>query len=143
MSDIIILPEEHLRYISHESNGEALIIHIESTNTEATCPYCGIVSRKIHSRYTRILQDLPIQGRKIKLYLNNKKYFCINTECGKRTFAEQFGFFEPNSVRTKRLQEEILRVSIIQSSISASKYLRNSVADVCKSTICNLLKKGL
>jgi len=87
------------------------------------------------------LQDLPIQGKKVWLHLKNKKYFCVNAECGQKTFAEQFEFYEPNSVRTKRLQEEILIVSLTQSSISASKYLRNSVADVGKSTICDMLKK--
>jgi len=142
LNDIITLPEEHLRYISHENTGTVLIIRIESTNTEATCPYCGTVSNKVHSRYTRKLQDLPIQGKKVRLYLNNKKYFCMNAECRRKTFAEQFEFYEPNSVRTKRLQDEILRLSLTQSSISASKYLRNSIADVGKSTICDMLKKG-
>ena len=141
LKGLITLPDKHLRYISHENTGAGIIIHVESTSKKAACPYCGIVSRRAHSRYVRKLQDLPIQGKKVKLYLKNKKYFCVNTVCSYKTFAEQFLFYEPNSVRTKRLQEEILRVSLTQSSISASKYLCNSIADIGKSAICDILKK--
>ena len=135
------IPDEDLRYIRHERDDSGIIMHIESIKTEAICPYCGTVSRKVHSRYIRQLQDLPIQGEKVRLQLNNKKYFCINTECRHKTFAEQFTFFTPKSVKTKRLEDEIVRVSLIQSSVSAAKYLRSSIANVGKSTICDLNKK--
>ena len=141
INDMITLPEEHLQYISHESDGANLKIHIKSTNTEAICPYCGTASNKIHSRCTRTLQDLPIQGKKVKLLLAGRKYFCVNAQCDHKTFAEKFAFFEPNSARTKRLQKEILRVALTQSSVSASKYLRDSVANIGKSAICDMLKK--
>ena len=141
LGEIVSLPDKRLRYISYESEGETYIIHAESTSSEAECPYCGIVSSKIHSIYTRRLQDLPIQGKKVKLALHNRKYFCVNPECNHKTFAERFDFYEPKAVRTKRLQAEIVRISLTQSSISASKYLRNSVADVGKSAICDMLKK--
>ena len=90
-----------------------------------------------------MLKDLPIQGKKVKIHLLNHKYFCSNHKCAHKTFTERFAFFEPKATRTNRLQEEILRVSLTQSSVAASRYLRSSVADVGKSTICNLLKKGL
>jgi len=141
VNDLITLPDEHLKYVSHESDGANLKIHVKSTRAEAICPYCGIASNKVHSRYTRTLRDLPIQGKKVKLILAGKKYFCLNVGCRYKTFAEEFEFFEPNSKRTKRLQTEILRVALTQSSVSASKYLRNSVVDIGKSAICDMLKK--
>jgi len=139
---IITLPDEHLRYVSHEIVGSRIVIHVESTRTEAVCPYCGVLSDKIHSQYERTLHDLPIQGHKTCLHMKNRKYFCANEKCGHKTFAEQFSFYEPKSFRTKRLQEEILRVALTQSSVSASRYLRGSVVDIGKSAICEMLKKG-
>jgi transposase len=138
---MVLLPDERLRYISHKNEKSVIMICVESVDREAICPYCGEVSDKVHSHYTRKLQDLPIQGKKVKLLIDNKKYFCNNRDCCHKTFAESFSFFEPKATKTKRLQEEILRVSLRQSSLSAEKYLRGSVADVGKSTICNLLKK--
>ena len=66
----------------------------------------------------------------------------INKDCGHKTFAETFSFLEAKATKTKRLQEEIFKVALTQSSIAAARYLRNSAAEIGKSTICNLLKKG-
>lgn len=141
MKNILELPDKNLRYVTHEIAEKTLNINLKSKSKKATCPHCGKKSSNVHSRYTRKLQDLPIQDKKVKLIIENKKYFCLNKDCKYKTFAESFSFFEPKSTKTKRLQEEILRVSLSQSSVSAERYLRNSIADVSKSTICNLLKK--
>lgn len=143
MDGIVILPDTNLKYLSHshDTDGATIIIHVESKSTEASCPYCGEISNKVHSRYKRKLQDLPIQGKKVRLVIDNKKYFCSNEACNHKTFSEPFSFFEPKATKTKRLHEEILRVSLTQSSLSAAKYLKKSVADIGKSTICNMLKK--
>ena len=142
MDTIISLPDDCLRYISHTTTSDIITIHIESASSDSVCPYCGAVSNKVHSRYGRKLQDLPIQGKKVILALSNKKFFCRNNECVHKTFAEQFEFYEKSATTTKRLQEEVLRISLTQSSVSASKYLRNSVVNIGKSTICAMLKKG-
>ena len=141
MDGIIMFPDARLQYVSHEEKGQTLMIRVESTSLEAICPYCGRPSKRMHSRYLRKLQDLPIQGKKVRLIIENKKYFCNNKDCGHKTFAESFLFFKPKATKTKRLQDEILRVSLTQSSVSAATYLKRSVADVGKSTICSLLKK--
>ena len=142
MEEIIKLLDAELQYVRHEVVGKEINIYVKSEKSESACPYCGEISGKVHSRKNRIVKDLPIQGRKVKLYLERRKYFCKNPECSHTTFTERFNFCEPRATKTNRLQAEILRVSLTQSSVAASKYLRASVADVGKSTICNLLKKG-
>jgi len=143
MEELIKMLDENLQYIEHEIHDKEIFIYIKSLRREARCPYCGCISNSIHSRNKqRTLKDLPIQGKKVKLKLETMKYFCKNPECEWTTFSERFSFCEPRATKTDRLQEEILRVSINQSSVAASQYLRESVADVGKSTICNLLKKG-
>jgi transposase len=142
MEELLNLLDESLQYDGHEMQGEDLLIRVSSKHELAKCPYCGEPSGQIHSRKTRTLKDLPMQGKKVKLLLMRKKYFCKNKVCAKTTFAERFDFFEPKATKTNRLQEEILRVSLTQSSVAASRYLRNSVVDVGKSTICEMLKKG-
>jgi transposase len=142
MKEIVQMLSEQLEYVSHKIREDVITINAKSKNTQAKCPFCGEMSDRVHSHYKRRLQDLPIQGKKAKLLIDRKKYFCDNEECRHGTFVEQFEFFEGKATKTRRLQEEILRVSLTQSSTSAARYLRASVADVGKSTICNLLKKG-
>jgi transposase len=141
MEEMVKLLSEELQYIGHEVGEAGMELYVESSREQARCPYCGAVTNKVHSTYLRKLQDLPMQGKKVVVYLTNRKYFCVNEQCGQRTFAERFTFFEASATKTNRLQEEIMRISTTQSALSASKYLRQSVAQVGKSTICNLLKK--
>jgi transposase/predicted transcriptional regulator len=136
------LLDKNLREISVDIRKNGIEIAVESKRQRAKCPYCGKISDKIHSRYLRVLKDLPIQGKKVTIIVNNRKFFCTNQKCTRRTFAETFDFYRPRATKTDRLQETILETSLSQSSISASRYLKKYIAEVSKSTICNLLKKN-
>lgn len=142
MEELISLLDRNLKYESYEIEGEELFIYVSSLREIGICPYCGQPSGQVHSHKVRTLKDLPMQGRKVKILLDQRKYFCKNKLCTKKTFAERFAFFEPSATTTNRLREEILRVALTQSSVAAARYLRNSVVEVGKSTICNMLKKG-
>jgi len=142
MEELIKLLDEKLHYDGYEIVGGEILIRVSSIRDKAMCPYCGETSEQVHSRRERMLKDLPMCGKKVKILLEHKKYFCKNKSCANKTFAERYDFFGPKATKTKRLQSEILRIALTQSSVAASKYLRGSVADVGKSTICNLLKKG-
>jgi len=67
--------------------------------------------------------------------------FCNNPDCSHTTFSERFDFIADKAKKTKRLEDEIIHLSINCSSNVASKILKKNVEDVSKSTICNLLKK--
>jgi ribosome biogenesis GTPase A len=73
--------------------------------------------------------------------LSNRKMLCYNTECNHTTFAESFDFLKFKAKKTKRLEDEIINISMNVSSLTATDLLKNSVENVGKSTICNLLKK--
>ena len=138
---IISQLDKSIKYIKHEVSADTIIIYVKSIRKRVKCSYCGEESVAVHSRNIRKIQDLPIAGKKVLLLLERRKFFCINADCTNRTFAETYEFVGAKSRKTNRLQDEILRVSLTQSSISASKYLRKRVANVGKSTICNMLKK--
>lgn len=141
MDELIKLLHEDLEYISHEIIKDTIYITVTSIKTELICPHCGCPSSRVHSRYERRFQDLPIQGKKVVIILKNKKIFCDNEKCNATTFAEKFTFLNNKAKRTIRLEDEILRISSNCSSISASQLLSASTATIGKSTICSLLKK--
>lgn len=73
MEEIVKLLDENLEYVKHEVSGDRITIWVKSTKKEVTCPYCGKPSKKVHSRYERSFQDLPIQGKKNNDSCNKKK----------------------------------------------------------------------
>ena len=141
MDEFIIDLDKNLKYLKHEVIGGTIYLHVFSIWKELKCPYCGEASSRVHSRYTRSFQDLPIQEKKLIVVINNKKMFCDNPKCGKTTFAEAFEFLPPKGKKSKRLLDKITDISLNVSSVMASSLLRDGIADVGKSTICNMLKK--
>jgi transposase len=141
MDEFVKLLDKNLDYIGHEFIGDIIYINVISNREEVVCPFCGKPSSKVHSHYKRSFQDLPMQGKKVVIILNNRKMFCHNPECKNNTFAETFSFLSHKGKKTKRLEDEIVNISANVSSIAAAEMLQNCVANVGKSTICNLLKK--
>jgi transposase len=142
MEELVKLIDENLEYEGHETSEEYIVIRVKSVRTEIACPFCGEVSGKVHSVYERKFEDMPVCGKKVQVMIKNKKYFCRNAECSNTTFAETYDFLPYNGRRSKRLTEEIIRVSREVSSVKASELLSQSVTNVGKSTICELLKKS-
>ena len=142
MTDIIRMLDENLTYLEHRIIGDYIIVMVESNREEISCPHCGKPSSRVHSTYERSFQDLPIQGKKVYINIVNRKYFCDNRDCLNTTFAESFDCLKPKAKKSERLIDEIMKVSVEVSSVSASRMLKDGVADVSKSTICDMLKKN-
>ncbi len=141
MDEFIKELDPSLDYLGHKIVGDEIKIYVASNRQECSCPYCGFNSKRVHSYYEKSFQDLPIMGKKTKIIIENRKFFCDNPECEFTTFAERFDFLKQNGKKTKRLIDKIVDISLNTSSIAASRTLKDGIADVGKSTICNLLKK--
>ncbi len=62
-----------------------IYITCEMNTTQSKCPYCDEESDKIHSKYIRTINDLPIQNKGVKLILIARKFFCqipAQQDCG-------------------------------------------------------------
>ena len=133
--------DSNLKLNSYEIMDGTIYLHVESTKQALQCPLCGAISTRVHSHYERSFQDLPIQGKKVVVIIDNRKMFCDNPRCERTTFAESFTFLSHKSKKTNRLKDEIFNISNNMSSLAAQRLLCNGVAMVSKSTICLLLKK--
>ena len=141
MDEFIKELDANLDYLEHEITPDEAIIYVASNRKSCSCPYCGHTSMRVHSRYEKSFQDLPIMGKKTKVIIENRKFFCDNPDCAFTTFAERFDFLRQNGKKTKRLIGKIVDISLNTSSVAASRTLKDGVADAGKSAICNLLKK--
>jgi transposase len=70
----------------------------------SSCPACATFSTHVHSRYRRMLDDLPWQGRPVTLHLQARRFRCLNQACPRRTFTERLpDVARPAARRTDRL----------------------------------------
>lgn len=142
MDEFVKLLDPALDYVEHIIKEQKCIITVESNRKVAICPYCETVSSRIHSMYKREFQDLPIGDKQVVILIQNRKLFCMNPECGHKTFSERFDFISYKARKTKRLLEKILSLSSRISSVAASNMLTGDTATISKSTVCRLLKKN-
>lgn len=67
---------------------EAVIIGLVATDTVGTCPLCQTLTSRVHSFYQRTLADLPMCGKRIKLLVRIRKFFCPLISCPRKVFAQ-------------------------------------------------------
>ena len=72
-----------------ESAADALIIVARPVSMSAACPTCGRFSDSIHSRYQRVLSDLPSQGKPVRIKVLARRFRCVFSECRQRIFVER------------------------------------------------------
>ena len=85
---------------------ENFTVHLATTATTAACPLCGSDTRRVHSRYTRRLDDLPCLGRCVRLRIAVRRFVCAQPDCPRRIFAERLpGFATPRARTTDRLRQ--------------------------------------
>lgn len=68
---------------------ESITVRARSNQVKALCPKCNAESVHIHSRYIRIVKDLPCFGLSVKINLKAKRFFCLNLGCNQQIFCER------------------------------------------------------
>jgi transposase len=79
---------------------DAVTIHVESTAIVAGCPHCGGRASRVHSHYTRTLDDLPICGRRTTLLVTARRFFCDDLDCPRTLFCERLAQLTAPRART-------------------------------------------
>lgn len=102
LSDLI--PADFNVEAVHDAAG-AIVVAASGRSEQCRCPQCGTVSRRVHSRYPRMLADLPCAGRRLELHLTVRRFICSTGNCRRKIFAERFGndVIRPMARRTARL----------------------------------------
>jgi transposase len=89
-----ILPDTEILKLLHvhASGEEHHALAARTTSAKARCPeyvprVCGMVSRRVHSRYVRMLADLPWQGIPVRVRLHLRRFFCDERSCERAIFT--------------------------------------------------------
>ena len=108
----------------------------------STCPICSKKSMRIHSRYSRMLLDLPISGHCARVNLKARKYFCDNQTCPRKVFTERFDHeIKPYYRRMLRSNDLLARMALELGGNTGATISRYVGIPVSSSTILRVVKK--
>ena len=104
MASPTLLPDPtRLRLTCFEMNEQMITAVVTTTAVEGLCPLCQCRSTRIHSRYTRLVADLPWMGCALRLELHTRRFFCLNAHCPRQIFTERLpNVVAPYARRTGR-----------------------------------------
>jgi transposase len=120
---------------------DAIILIVRSEVSAAKCPMCGTASRRIHSRYTRQVADLPSSGRKVRLRVITRRFVCEVRHCRRQIFAEQFGGSLPvRARRTARLECIVHHLGLALGGRPAASFARRLMLPVSNDTLLRVVR---
>lgn len=92
---------------------DGITVLVSSTLPNARCPRCSQLSQRVHSRYQRVLADLPWQGLPVRVCWQSRKFFCDNPLCQQRVFTERLlEVAEPHGRKTCRMTAVLAAVGL-------------------------------
>lgn len=129
--------------LSHFQHTDTTInLYVASSQVSSQCPVCQEFSSKIHSRYLRIIGDLPISGKIATINLHVRKFFCENSDCVRKIFSERFkNELKSYARRFERLNECLSFMGLELGGNLAQRIGTLSFVKISASTILRLIMK--
>jgi len=84
-----------VKLVSLRPKAGAIEMHLRACRSDAVCPACNRSSGRVHSRYVRVLGDLPWEGLPVRIVLETRRFFCRELTCARKIFTEPL----PGTVR--------------------------------------------
>jgi len=104
---------EGLELTQIEYHEDQLVLHVTATSPSALCPLCQQPAIHLHSRYRRVVKDLPCAGQQVRLILYVRKFFCETADCARKVFAERLPqFVAPWAQMTMCLSESLQTIGL-------------------------------
>ncbi|WP_309240990.1 ISL3 family transposase [Nocardia sp. BSTN01] len=121
--------------------GSTVRIDAATPDEQVECPGCATPSHRVHSRYRRRLSDTAISGREVVIALRIRRLFCDNSDCGRRTFAEQVPRLAARYARRTLLLEQVLRpVALALGGRAGARLTGQLAAQVGRTTLLRRIR---
>lgn len=115
---------------------------VASTQVIARCPVCSRLSRRIHSRYERTLEDLTLAQCRMTLQVKVRKFFCLNSTCMRRIFTERLPeIAAPWARKTVRLVKRLQSIGLALGGAAGEQLANRLGYPVCGSSLLTYLKQ--
>ena len=125
---MVIFPEFSDAMVEQVQIADEITVTLRATSPTALCPCCGTETKRVQSRYTRHLHDLPSGERALHLRVEVRRFFCPKATCRRKIFAERFPFLAlPNAQRTLRLQQSLRVLGFALTARPEHAWANNSI----------------
>ncbi len=132
-----------LNLTSVRATENAITLVARTSSRVALCPVCGKESIRVHSRYTRMLADLPWQGIPVTVHLHVRRFFCDEANCERAIFAERLPSVAAHyGRRTERLDGWFTHVSFALGGEAGSRLLKDLGVVVSGDTLLNHIRSS-
>ena len=112
ISSLLGLPDG-LAVESLDRTSATLTVSLFSPSVTACCPRCGTSAERVHSCYQRTVADLPCGAYQVLLRLRVRRFFCPNSSCALRLFAERLpDLVQPYARKTLRLLQALHAIGL-------------------------------
>jgi transposase len=107
-----LLPDPSLlNLVEASQQQDVILLTVTATEVSAPCPVCGTHSFRVHSRYCRVLRDVPCQGSVVRIYLWVRRFFCRAAGCHCRIFTQRLpNVVTPYARQTNRHRKAVLAI---------------------------------
>jgi len=125
-----------------DTTSAQITLLVRSTQTRVPCPLCALPARRIHSRYTRTLADLPWADYRVRFQLRVRKWFCRNRHCPRRIFTERLPTVAaPWARHTLRLAQRLVAVGLALGGKAGVSLSQRWGLAVSRNTLLRLLRR--
>jgi transposase len=137
-----LLPDPECLHLTHlEACPQVIIAHVSTISSQAQYPLCQYSSEKIHSRYTRLIADLPWMGRAVQLELHTRRFFCQNRSCPRQIFTERLpSAVEPYARRTTRLTDVFMLIGFALGAEAGKRLVEGMSLVTSPDTLLRLIR---
>jgi transposase len=130
-----------LVFDSVSDSTDSIILTVRSDMASADCPLCGMLSRRIHSRYLRLVADLPCAGKEVRIRMITRRFVCEMPHCRRRIFAERFGDDVVPIRATARLEGIVHHLGLALGGRPAAGFARRLMLPVSNDTLLRVVRR--
>jgi Transposase len=119
-----------------------LILRVTSTQQVVPCPVCAVCTRRVHSRSTRTLADLPWSTAWVRWQLCVRQFVCTNAQCSRRIFTERLpGVVAPWARQTQRLVAWLRAIGLALGGAAGARRRRCLGLTVSRQTLLRGIRR--
>jgi len=132
----------HLDSWQLDDTASLITLHVTSTQRDVPCPVCTVRTHRLHSRYTRMLADLPWGPARVRWQLRVRKFFCSNPQCPRRLFTERLpGVVAPWARRTQRLAAWLSAIGLALGGAAGTRLSQRLGLTVSRNTLLRMVRR--